>query len=190
MDDAQHDWICRTTDADDKCAGPAVTWYQDLARQDVMLASSGPEAWQRVDTDDPDPQQRSVDPVEVSELDVDTDGISFDVDQVGSPVLVKTSYFPNWRVSGAEGPYRVAPNLMVVVPTAEHVELSYGREPIEWIAYALTALGIGLAVLLAVQSSRRRPSDIIDPSTSPAAGPIAPGSGPLTEAPVGRHFAR
>ena len=34
------------------------------------------------------------------------------------PVVVKTSYFPNWEVQGAEGPYRLAPNLMVVVPTS------------------------------------------------------------------------
>ncbi len=190
VDDAQHDWICRTTDADDKCAGPAVTWYQDLARQDVLLASSGPDDWQRVDTDDPDPEERSVAPVEVSGLDVDTDGISFDVDRVGSPVLVKASYFPNWRVSGAEGPYRVAPNLMVVVPTAERVELSYGREPIEWIAYALTALGVGLAVLLAVRPLRRGRPDPVDPLASPAGRPTDAGSAPPTEAAGGRHFAR
>ena len=29
---------------------------------------------------------------------------SFDVDQIGVPVLVKVSYFPNWQVDGAEGP--------------------------------------------------------------------------------------
>ena len=81
----------------------------------------------------------------VSGLEVGTDHIAFDVDTPGSPVLVKASYFPNWRVEGADGPYRVAPNLMVVVPTDEHVELTYGREPVEWIAYALTAVGIGLA---------------------------------------------
>jgi hypothetical protein len=92
---------------------------------------------------------------EVSELHVDTDRIAFDVDRVGTPVLVKASYFPNWRVSGAEGPYRVAPNLMVVVPTDEHVELTYGREPIEWVAYALTLVGVGLAILLALRPPLR-----------------------------------
>ena len=29
----------------------------------------------------------------------------------------RSSYFPNWEVKGAEGPYRVTPNLMVVIPT-------------------------------------------------------------------------
>ena len=66
-------------------------------------------------------------------------------------MLVKASYFPNWQVDGADGPYRVAPNLMVVVPTDEHVELTYGRQPVEWVGYALTLLGIGLAILLATR---------------------------------------
>ena len=43
-----------------KCAGPAVAWYQDLDAQDVMLASSGPDEWQRVDPDDPQPEARPV----------------------------------------------------------------------------------------------------------------------------------
>ncbi len=92
----------------------------------------------------------------------------------GTPVLVKASYFPNWRVSGAEGPYRVAPNLMVVVPTENEVELTYGREPIEWLAYALTLLGIGLAIWLA-----RRP-----PVARPLATPRSTSNLPATTAPA------
>ncbi|MET0904228.1 MAG: 6-pyruvoyl-tetrahydropterin synthase-related protein, partial [Acidimicrobiales bacterium] len=147
----QHEWICSERDANDKCAGPAVTWYLDPDTEGVFLAASGPEEWQRVDVDDPDPEVRPVPHAEVSDLEVDTDRISFEVDRVGTPVLVKASYFPNWQASGAEGPYRVAPNLMVVVPTEERVELSYGRQPVEWIGYALTMLGIGLAIFLATR---------------------------------------
>ena len=43
------------------------------------------------------------------------------------PVLVKVSYFPNWKAHGAEGPYRIAPNLMVVVPTCNDVSLTFDR---------------------------------------------------------------
>ena len=56
--------------------------------------------------------------MQVSDIHEGTESISFNVDQAGVPVLVKTSYFPNWQVSGAKGVYRVTPNLMVVVPTA------------------------------------------------------------------------
>lgn len=84
----------------------------------------------------------AVDPVAVSDVSADEFSISFRVDRVGSPVLVRTSYFPNWSVSGADGPYRVAPNLMVVVPTDTEVELSYGRSGIEVVSMLLTALGL------------------------------------------------
>jgi hypothetical protein len=131
----------------------------------VFLASTGPSSWQRVDTDDPQPVARREPAVEVSAIEAGTDTISFDVDQPGTPVLVKASYFPNWRASGADGPYRVAPNLMVVVPTSTHVELRYGREPVEWISYLLTAAGIGLAILLA----SRPPLTVLDWRRRPAA---------------------
>ena len=71
------------------------------------------------------------------------------------PVLVKASYFPNWRGRGAEGPYRVAPNLMVVVPTDTHVELTYGRTWVEYLSYSLTLLGIVGLVLLARRGTCR-----------------------------------
>jgi hypothetical protein len=185
----QDAWLGAQKDSEDgKRHGPAVTWYLDLSRQQVMLAASGPDAWQRVDPDDPQPDERSVDPVDVTDIQAGVDTISFDVDEVGSPVLVKASYFPNWRVSGADGPYRVAPNLMVVVPTSTHVELTYGREPVEWIGYALTALGIALAIFLATRPAvrwRPAPVDTVDPAAS--APPFAPPVDP-SEATAPRHL--
>lgn len=163
VQDAQHDWICRTKDDQGRCAGPAIAWFKDPDRWDVFLASSGPEAWQRVAVDDPQPDVRPADQVEVTDLQVGTDRIAFDVDRPGTPVLVKTSYFPNWHASGADGPYRVAPNLMVVVPTGEHVELTYGREPVDWLGWLLTGLGIALAVFLA-----SRPPLVVTPRRSRA----------------------
>ena len=75
------------------------------------------------------------------------DRISFDVDRTGSPVLVKTSYFPNWQATGANGPWRVAPNLMVVVPTSRHVELHYGFTPVDNLGRVVSVAalaGVGL----------------------------------------------
>jgi hypothetical protein len=134
-------------------------WYQDPTRWDVFLADGGPDDWQRVSADDT-PETRPVDPVEVSNVDFGRDSISFDVDEPGTPVLVRMSYFPNWTVDGADGPYRVSPNLMVVIPTDTHVELHYGWTPVDVLAYLLTLIGIVGAVWLsrqpAIDVSRRR----------------------------------
>jgi hypothetical protein len=113
----------------------------------VFLADDGPEEWRRIE-EGGTPPARPVAPVEVSDIEEGDDRISFDVDRPGSPVLVKASYFPNWQADGAEGPWRVTPNLMVVIPTSEHVELRYGQTPVDLGAWMVTLLGLaGLAVL-------------------------------------------
>jgi hypothetical protein len=148
IDDSQHDWVEQPLDESGRFGGPAVRWFNDPEQWDVPLASSGPDSWDRVEVGEtPDP--RALEPVEISGIDADDQSLSFDVDQVGVPVLVKVSYFPNWRVAGADGPYRVAPNFMVVVPNDTHVELTYGRTSVEYLAYALTLIGVAGLVLLA-----------------------------------------
>ncbi len=49
--------------------------------------------------------------ITVSDVDVGEESVSFSVDQIGVPVLVRVSYFPNWEVSGAEGPVPGRPEL-------------------------------------------------------------------------------
>ena len=142
------------------------SWFQRREDWPVLPADDGPDEWQRVDveinlaTRDGEPGDRNrkvdyvlpteeIDVVELSEVTV-TDvemgqqSVKFEVDEVGVPILVRVSYFPNWEVSGADGPYRVSPNHMVVVPTSTEVELTYGRSTLDWFFYALTAFGIGL----------------------------------------------
>ena len=119
----------------------AVAWYTNPAALDVLLAPSGPASWQRVDRGE-DPERRALPSTKVTNLHEGDLSIDFDVDRVGQPVLVKTSYFPNWKVKGADGPYRVTPNLMVVVPTSKHVELSYGYTSVEYLGFGVTVLGL------------------------------------------------
>jgi hypothetical protein len=162
VDDTQREWMEEPRDGSGRFYGPAIQWFTDPTWWDVTLARSGPDDWQRVAVGE-HPEARPLDPVEVSNPVIDDESISFDVDRVGEPVLVKMSYFPNWRASGAEGPYRVAPNFMVVIPTDTHVELTYGRTGVEWLSYALTALGVvGLVLLVRAgayrfHSSKREP---------------------------------
>jgi hypothetical protein len=126
---------------------PAVAWYLDADAHDVHLAADGPSSWARVDRGE-EPPRRAVEPVTVADVATTTSTISFTVDRVGTPVLVKASYFPNWEADGADGPWRVTPNLMVVLPTSERVELSYGTTPVDVGAWALTLLGLVGVVLL------------------------------------------
>ena len=103
-----------------------MTWYTDPRKWDVYLAADGPSNWARVDDGDT-PRAQAVPQATVSNVHEGTDTIDFDVDRTGTPILVKTSYFPSWKADGAEGPFRVTPNLMVVVPTSNHVQLQLRR---------------------------------------------------------------
>jgi hypothetical protein len=153
----------------------AIPWYLDPSQWDVALAADGPADWQRIDAG----EQPAIVPeaqATVSNIDVDDDTMSFDVDRTGVPVLVKASYFPNWRASGADGPYRVAPNLMVVVPTENHVTIQYGRTPVDLFGLALTAAGLVIVVSPLFLRRRRRGRAAPDesPPSDAAAGTEEP----------------
>ena len=139
-----------------KTAGPAVDWYMDPTRWGVPIATSGPDNWARVAADDPDVPVTPNPAIEVTDVVMDDDSVSFRVDEVGVPVLVRVSYFPNWTVSGADGPYRVSPNFMVVVPTEEQVTLTYGRSPIEWLGLLASLVGVAMVGWLMVLDQRSR----------------------------------
>jgi hypothetical protein len=144
-----------------KWLGATQDWYDNPKAWDVYLAAEGPKSWARVPYGDTDPPAKAEPTTQVSDIVEHNASISFNVSRVGVPVVVTISYFPNWHVSGAQGIYRVSPNLMVVVPTSHHVSLSYGTTPVDWEGYLLTigAL-IGLVVLarrpLAAMASVRR----------------------------------
>jgi hypothetical protein len=121
---------------------PSENWYLDPARWNVELAQSGPSSWPRVPIGDVSPPVQRTPPTTVSDVRENDNQVSFHVTRLGTPVLVKVSYFPNWQASGATGPYRVTPNLMVVVPTSHDVTLHYGATAANRIGELLSCLGI------------------------------------------------
>ena len=130
FDDLEHsEWL-----------NPSVEVFQE-GSQAVVRTIGGMKHWQHVDLER-EPERIELPKVKVSEINVDTDRIEFEVDKIGVPVIVKTSYFPNWKAKGAEGPWRATPNLMVVVPTEKEVALEYGRSSVEIISVLLTLTGL------------------------------------------------
>jgi hypothetical protein len=127
---------------------PSLEWYDDVDHLDNWLVETGPEEWLRVES--VEDRLTSVSPYAgmgvVTDIVQEDDRISFTTTAVGVPHLVKETYFPNWKVEGAEGPYRAAPSLMVVVPTEEHVVLEFRNTSAENVGMALTLIAFtGLA---------------------------------------------
>jgi hypothetical protein len=51
--------------------------------------------------------------------------IHFHTSAIGIPHMIKISYFPHWKVKGAEGPFLVSPAFMAVIPNSNNVELTF-----------------------------------------------------------------
>lgn len=104
-------------------------WWVTNSAWKVPIAESGPASWPHVANTNKMTTSKALAKVTVTALKVGTQSLSFHVDRVGVPMLVKISYFPRWHVTGATGPYRVSPNLMVVIPTSKDVTLTYTSTP-------------------------------------------------------------
>ncbi len=139
-------------DGDLPFADAALEWYDDIDNLDRWMVADGPEEWPRVDDQSEriDVAQPIQDPAvataEVTDIEVDDHRISFRTTAVGVPHLIKVSYFPAWQAHGADGPYRAAPSLMIVVPTEEDVVIEFANGVPENVGMVLSVTAIfGLA---------------------------------------------
>ena len=129
----------------------SLEWYDDVDNLDRWMVADGPEGWRRIASveerlDSPE-KEYSISEAAVSDIVVDDQRISFTTNAVGVPHMVKVSYFPNWGAAGADGPYRAAPSLMVVVPTSEEVVLTFEQTWVEHLGNGLSLVTLaGLAV--------------------------------------------
>ena len=135
---------------------PAVSWYDAPARWNVVPAAGGPASWTRIPVTDTAPAAVPEPKTTVSDVTQADNSVSFHVSRTGTPVEVKVSYFPNWRASGADGPWRVAPNLMVVVPTSHDVTLRYSSTTTDRAGELISLVALLAAVVLAVGGRRAR----------------------------------
>jgi hypothetical protein len=136
----------------------AVPWWWFPDQLDAPVVDDGPPGWRRAEGAAAlTLPRRSVDPVRVTDVRTGKESVRFRVDEVGRPVLVKVSWFPNWRAEGALGPYRATPNFMVVVPTQREVTLRFASTPADWLGRLATLAGLAGLVGLVVWGRRSSP---------------------------------
>ena len=167
------------------------SWFQHPDEWAAMPADDGPADWQRIDVAVDETRRDAADAGRpetqagrhrragradrpgraaagrrCSDVEIGEQDVSFHVDQVGVPVLVKVSYFPNWEADGAEGPYRIAPNLMVVVPTSQRRDADVRPQSALDCSSTLSPC-VGIVLLIFMADPRRRASR----RDAPAVGP-------------------
>ncbi len=158
----------------------ALLQYNDATTYPVPLAADGPREWQRVLANTSRSlaqptygksvviggvEKVPLPPVKVSNIVTSFSGkqpkgkpgsVNFTVDKIGVPVVVKMSYFPNFRVEGAKGPYRLAPNMLVVIPTQKNVAIRYMWDKNDYTGFLAGLIGLALAILLWRDNKKHR----------------------------------
>jgi len=135
----------------------ALEWYEDIDGIHRWVVADGPDDWPRIQSLDERPDAEIYSRANtVTNIEVDHHRISFTTDAVGVPHLVKVSYFPNWTATGADGPWRAAPSLMMVVPTDRDVVIEFEDTWAESGGKILTLGGIVGLIVVGVVLNRRR----------------------------------
>lgn len=134
-------------------------WFNAVGQYPEFV-NDGPKEWDRktakqaLATKLSTSQMEKSSDVKVSKVSISQDSISFHVDKIGEPVLVKVSYYPTFKADGAGKVYRASPNSMVVIPTKNDVKISIQRDSVEWISILLFIIGIIACVVLKLMEKR------------------------------------
>ena len=149
----------RTPDGEPDFFNFSLAWFEMLNQADLWVVADAPPEYGWATVSHPSLLRPVVLPDRegaVSDVVVEDHRISFRTEAVGTPHLIKVSYFPNWRATGAEGPYLAAPSLMMVIPTGPEVTLEFSNTWAEWLGWALTLAGLAV---LAIPRARRWAAD-------------------------------
>jgi hypothetical protein len=78
----------------------AAPWFTKRDQLDKVWVASGPKSWKHIDIKQLDETSENViSPTRVTRVHEGVESISFHVSEIGKPVLVKTSFFPNWKLT-------------------------------------------------------------------------------------------
>ncbi len=125
----------------------ALNFYQNPSLYPVERLLNGPSSLESVSASSKISSTSSYGADAISKVVITNDSVSFDVTNPKVPVLIKESYFPNFKATGAKGPYRATPNEMVVFPTSNHVVISYQNSGADSLGGAISGLSL-LIVLI------------------------------------------
>jgi len=130
------------------------SWFEDEEKIDIPLV------WEKNVKDSFRFAKTLIDPSidEIPKIQLDNDNceikneiieeekISFDTNCINKPHIIKVSYFPNWKVRGADKIYLVSPTFMLIYPNQKHVELYYGKTLADVVGLSLTYISIPLII--------------------------------------------
>jgi len=79
---------------------------------------------------------------------IKNDSLTFVTDHLGTPHLIKYTYFPGWQVKGAKGPYLISPSFMMVIPFENEVTLEYSYNIWDKIGFTISIISLVVFILV------------------------------------------
>ncbi len=121
----------------------AYEWFKNDDALDVHLVFDSELEARLVHSDNLDelPKVRILENCEIEEH-VYNEEIRFNTTCVNQPHIIKISYFPNWKVEGADKIYMVSPSFMLVYPKEETVRIYYGETTLDNASQFISVMGI------------------------------------------------
>ena len=86
--------------------------------------------------------------LEIRDLTISSDKISFTTNRPNELHIIKFSYFPNWEIKDGAGPYRISPSFMSVIPYSNNVVLSFERVNLETYSFYIALISLLLSLIL------------------------------------------
>ena len=89
--------------------------------------------------------------LQITDLNITNNKISFFTDSPGELHLIKVSYFPNWKITNGKGPYRTSPSFMSVIPDNKYVEITFEKTIVEKNSFYFSIFSLLLSLIIFIR---------------------------------------
>ena len=91
----------------------------------------------------------------ITDFEIQNNQIRFRTNQPGKIHLIKVSYFPNWTIENGDGPYRITPSFMAVVPNSSDVKMTFEKTTLEQLLSIFSYLCLAMSILLIIYRMKK-----------------------------------
>jgi hypothetical protein len=136
----------------------SLDWWTDLGKVDVPVAfikEKSQEESSEFKTEISDLSQLkriAIDDSCVISEEVLNEEIRFNTTCIGKPHIISMSYYPNWKVEGADRIYLVSPSFMLVFPKQKDVRIYYGTTASDLIGTLVSIFGLLFTIFYLVKN--------------------------------------
>ncbi len=117
----------------------SISWYKGMNFEKPIVFYQNHKEFQTIKNSikKTEPREDSVEVISISD-----DSLTFTTQNLGQPHLIKISYFPGWKVTGAKGPFLISPSFMMVIPFQNEVTLKYGYNFWDKVGFTLSLISV------------------------------------------------